>query len=136
MTDVIDLSKAREEKRLIWTCSCGCTTHYHYADGGVACGSCDTPANGNSGEWRLRIPDPPSDPADLDASNFKVTSIATADVFLRRQIKLAAERGVAAAVVAYDDGALSTWAPDIEGDERKAWVRRKLAEASARIAPE
>lgn len=133
MTDNVVHLPRRDEGELVWACDCGSTTHYHHADGRVTCGSCDVEASGASGSWRARLPEEPIDPRPLDHDNFKVTDFTGPDVFLKRQIKTSEGRPMAAAIIVFHDGSFSTWQADIETDEQKAWLLRKLADAGVRM---
>ncbi|HET9160470.1 MAG TPA: hypothetical protein VFN88_07640 [Caulobacteraceae bacterium] len=137
MDDNVVKLPRRDGGETVWACGCGCTVHYHHADGRVVCSHCDTLADGAHGEWRLRLPEEPAAPAALDSSNFKVIDLSDAESFLRRQIATAKpERPVAIAVVIYADGSASTWGDDISTEDRRGWVHRKMAEATARLTRE
>lgn len=129
--DVVTLQPRAKPERLIWVCRCGCTTHYHHADGGVECGSCGNVAADLTGEWRSRLPDEPDAPADLDGENFKVTSLTGPDTFLKRHAK--AVEDVVAIIILNDDGSFATWSGDMTGDERSAWLGRKLEAVHERL---
>ena len=133
MSDNVVTLPRRDGSSLIWVCNCGSTTHYHHADGSIVCGSCETAATALDGDWRLRFPDEPLDPPALDSKNFKVADFNTVDIFMKRQMRTAETRPIAAAAVFFSDGSISTWAGEIETDEQKAWVTRKFDEAAARM---
>lgn len=123
----------RDGASLVWVCACGSTTHYHHADGSVVCGSCETPATSLNGDWRLRFPEEPPAPTSLDHTNFKVADFDTVEVFMKRQLKVADGRPIAAAVVMFSDGSFATWGREIETPKQQAWLRRKLVEAGRRM---
>lgn len=133
MNDNVVTLPRRDGAVAILVCPCGCTAHYHRVDGSVACGSCEMILDAAMANWRLRYPEAPTEPRELDGDNFKVTDIASADIFLRRQIKASGQRDVAAAVVIFADGASATWAPDVDTAERRDWLRRHMAEATRRL---
>jgi hypothetical protein len=130
--DVITLPR-RDGGEVVWVCGCGSTTHYHHGDGRVVCGSCETEASAANGDWRLRFPDAPADPKPLDSANFKIAAFGTAEVFFKRQIKFAAaDRPIAAVVVFFEDGSLSSWASEALAEGR-AWLAAALDKAKARL---
>lgn len=131
---VIQFPSRRGRDPGIWACNCGCTTHRHYEDGAVECSSCGHVASCLTGEWRARLPEPPAEIADLTGENFAVIDIATAENYLRRKAKAATD--IVAIVIVDTDGGVSSWScGDIDTPERRDWLRRKLAEAEARIVP-
>jgi hypothetical protein len=134
MGEVVSLPR-RDGGSTVWVCNCGSTTHYHHADGKVTCGSCEQEAGAANGEWRLRFPEAPSEPAPLDSANFKIAAFNTAEVFFRRQAKAASGRPIAAALVFFADGSFSNWCGGIEAEDQRAWLRDRLREAETRLVP-
>lgn len=132
MTDkVISLQQIRESKRLIWVCRCGCTTHYHYENGEIECGSCGHVADSLEGAWRLKLPETPEKPEELDESNFRTLPNSTPDAFMKRQLKCG--NPISAMFVLFEDGGASTWSPQISTMERVELVKKTLAECMERL---
>jgi hypothetical protein len=133
VTNVVSLSKAKDERRLIWICVCGCTTHHAFADGAIECASCGTTACCYGGEWRERLPAEPEEPEQIGKENFKVVNIGDSENFMRRHTK---DPDVRMIIIGQDDGALSCWSTDIGGTpEREAWIDRMFARARKQITP-
>lgn len=128
--DIINL-RPRETAQYLWACDCGSTTHHAHADGKLVCASCEAVGMGENGLWRERLPALPDAPPPLDAANFKVTNLADAPSFLRRQLKGGEE--MAGVVVVFSDGSLALWTSQINTPERHEWFAAKLADALARI---
>lgn len=135
MADLVDLTKRREEDRLIWVCVCGCTVHRLYADGSVRCADCDFPAHGAPDNWRLRLPPAPETPVELDEKNFRVIELDSAETFLKRRLREPTD-GIAAIVVVYEDGGLATYGAKTRTDAgASTWVREQLQIAADRLSP-
>lgn len=134
MTAEIVAFAPKAEPDLVLVCDCGSTTHYHHANGSVSCGSCSEVMDGNTWTWRERAPAVPAEPEAMDDNNFKVVSIDTAEAFMRRRLLSADAGDMALVAVVYGDGSFSTWSLCLETAEQRAWAKRKLEEAGARVA--
>lgn len=133
MTDVVDLKAAREAKRLIWVCNCGCTVHRAYAEGYIACADCETVGVGAPGEWRARLPEPPEAPRAVSDDCFQVISLDSAATFLKRRLAQPTDDIVFVAL-AHRDGFVSTYSegPRKEG-KQASWTRRRLRDIADRL---
>ena len=120
----------QEPERLLWVCNCGCTVHYHHADGRVECCECESIATGLTGEWRAPLPDEPDKARPLDSSTFKLVRLDSVKTFFRRRLE-DEEQSVAVAVL-YPDGGLSTYL-DHDLDDASA-ARRGMETAAQRFA--
>lgn len=135
MGDLVEFRRPPDDN-VVWVCDCNCTTHYHHADGRVRCGACGADASEASGQWLSRLPPCPAEPGETDHASFKIVEAGTAENFLKRYAKADVGRPIAAIAIIYSDGAYSTWSGEIETDDQKAWVRRKLEEAGRRMTGE
>lgn len=132
--EIVNLPR-RDEGSMVWVCNCGCTTHYHRADGEVSCGACEAIVTALRGDWRKRLPPLPVEVPDMADEHFKTVDLGGADAFLRRQIKGGLIGEMRAIVILMDDGAITTWRDAMDTDARAAWLRRKLARAARIMLP-
>lgn len=131
--EIVTLRPTRPEpESLVWVCRCGCTTHYHRSDDTVECGTCGNIATDLTGEWRLKLPEAPAEPSELDSSNFKVTTLDSPAIFLQRHAKTVAA-DVVAILILHDDGTFATWSGDMTGPDRAAWLMRQLTKVWDRL---
>lgn len=126
--EVVDLSKARRDARLIWVCSCGCTTFRLFADGYAECAGCEERARGEPEGWRERLPPEPAEPIQVEPDAFAVKSIDDADVFLKRTANNAAD--IATVIILRADGTIATWQ---RGDAVRGWIVEQLDHAKTRL---
>lgn len=118
----------------VWVCGCGCTTHYHHANGDVECASCGNIACDNCmGQWRERLPETPAEIKPTDAECFKVTRLDTEGAALKRVLGGVIHEQTSAVIVIGTDGALSCWGRGFKTKAEQAWLRRHLASAFRRL---
>lgn len=134
MTNVISLPPRNQDK-VVWRCGCGCITHFLRADGEMECAQCGVLAEGDTGEWRVNLPDTPAKPRETETGDVKVTDLNSSDAAIRRVLKNADTSTMVALVVLHDDGALSVWGEDLDTDERRDWFDRRIADAKAMLTP-
>lgn len=128
MGEVVDLTAARDERRLLLVCDCGSTTWNLFAGGTLECANCEEESPEQS-VWHERLPPVPKPDEAVPSTegDFRVLSLDTSEVWLKR--KLAEWKDIVFAMVAFKDGSVSTFAKDLEGENRRSWVRRRLVEA-------
>jgi hypothetical protein len=131
VTDTNVIKFNPKESALIWVCGCGCTVMYHYADGKIECGSCEALQDPQTGDWRKRLPLVSDDAPDLDGTNFKVTMLDSAEVFMKRRAPMV--HSAALIAIVDEDGASSTWSRSFETPERVEWLDRQLAGIRSRL---
>lgn len=131
MSDVVDLEAERKGRRLIWVCSCGCTVFRCFADGAVECAECETVAVGYQGEWRVRLPDEPAAPREVDETCFKVVQLDSGLAFLRRRLNTG-EEPIASVVITREG--ISTFADKDAVSGALDWLWDELTEAVRRMA--
>lgn len=122
--DVITFPK-REDPKVVWTCGCGCMTHYLRADGVVECASCRNEVT--EGDWRARLPDTPAEPEPATSDTFSSTDVQSDELSIRRVIKAIVPAEAALVALVRADGSICLWSDWMEGPERHAWLRDKLA---------
>jgi hypothetical protein len=131
MADNVVMLPKREPPELIWICDCGCSTHFHHADGGVVCATCDNVASVSDDGWRQQLPASPADPEPCRGT-FASFDLSSAEAFFRRQLK-AGSADVSAVIVIHDDGSASTYGKCENTAERRDWLRQCIAQAFGRM---
>lgn len=132
MTDnIIDLKVIKDSKTLIWVCKCGCTVHYHHANGDVQCSECDNIASISDDGWREKMPALPKEikPAD-DA--FKLVLLVSPEIWLKKKLKEDnINENISALVAIYKDGSASTFSSkgDFEAEDNLEWLKRQFDKA-------
>jgi hypothetical protein len=135
MTDnIVSLKTARDERKLIWVCNCGCTNFTAFSDGHLECSTCEAEACGYEENWRERLPDAPDEPEPVGADNFKrVFELDGANGFLRRHAK---SDDIAFVAIAHLDGSVSTFnAEPYDTPDRRAWFSRTFLRAARVLNP-
>lgn len=116
----------RENPAVVWTCRCGCMTHYLRADDTVECAAC-----GNLsavGHWRKRLTDTPAAVQDAGPEQFVSTDLQSNELCIRRVIKGIVPSEVSAVISVREDGSISMWSDWFDSSERRAWFKDKLAQ--------
>ena len=124
-----DVVRLRE--KLVWVCGlCDCTTFRLYNDGTVECALCGSVSDDTDG-WVESLKDKPVKEGETDEGTWSVTGIGTVDFARKRVMRMInewEENGKLAVVAAWDlDGDAKMWA-DIETQEQKDWMVRKVSE--------
>jgi hypothetical protein len=131
--NVVNFTKAKEERRLVWACSCGCVSFKLFADDEVECVNCGSTVLIN-GEWRKALPQNTGNAKELTGRNFELTGVIDVRDWLRKVISKTNEREVAAAILFFKDGNTSSWFPEINNQEQLRWLKGKMNSAYKSIA--
>lgn len=118
----------KEPERLIWRCNCGCRTFWAHATGVLECAQCQKLQNGDGGEWRVDLPQAPSEPKKTEPGDTSFTSLDSPEVALRRTLGKIDPKKAVSVIVIDCDGALHVWGDDYSGEARVSWLDRRLAE--------
>lgn len=111
MGNVVSL---RQREPLVWTCECGCLTHYAYDSGVLECAACGNYACSEHGNWLRDLPDAPDEAPEIGDDTFSRTDIdlGNADLALRRTLKAATVADASVAIVVLRDGDIKMWVGD------------------------
>lgn len=114
---------------MVWRCNCGCISFELRADGDAICCQCETPVVGLDGEWREKLPMPPVQPEPLDDMDVTITDLVSSGAALRRTLGKANEDSTALVIVIQQDGGITTWGKDLDGQHELDWFDRRIATA-------
>lgn len=134
MGEVVHLGR-RDADKIVWTCRCGCMTHYLRADDVVECAQCERVQTYASGEWRLNLPAVPLEVPETEDGQFKVTDLNHSGAAMRRTLDRANADDTAFVVILQKDGRVSCWG-SIETKEQSDWFDRQVADAKRMLAKE
>jgi hypothetical protein len=116
----------------LWTCACGCTSHYLHEDGRAECVHCAAIVGPESGGWRAKLADPGPDTPELGDGNFRPGLFGQRSLaaFLQGKLReedLPLDRAVAV-VFLWDDGSISSYRREtrFEDANRRTWLLRQL----------
>jgi hypothetical protein len=129
MTDnIIQFPKPDE---IVFVCGCGCMSFFVNANDTLECCNCHDIKNSSppDGEWRKWLPDIPDNVTEDTGGKMVVRAIGSAEIARRQTLKHIQDwstSGNLGMVSAYaTDGTGKHWF-DIETDEQRQWVLRKL----------
>lgn len=130
MSNVVDLPGKAPDLGY-WRCNCGCMTFYLRSDGEPECAQCEGLVVSSDGGWRTpEAAHPTMSPPDEAADT--ILDLGDPNLALKYVLQRASAQDLAFVALAAKDGKLRTWG-NAEGEEQKAWVRRRLNDAEASI---